>query len=344
MNNEATRDGLAAGVGASPVVPADAVRLGPEFDVRKFFGVLWLGKWFISIVAGAFGLIALAVALYLPDQYEADVLLMPASNASSSSLARVASQLGGLASLAGISVGGESGGDKARMAAELLKTWSFLDSFIRANHIEVELLAVDKWDRSANALRIDPDIYDVRAQKWVKEFDSATSPKGEPGSWILYRELKSRISINEQKDSGLITLSVKHHSPTIAKEWADKLVIAVNKHLQQQDQLDARKNIEYLQKQVKETNLTEMQNIFYGLIEEQTKSLMLAEVSDEYAWKVLSPAKTPEQKSEPQRMVLCMLGSVVGLLIGVFVWVVFMHDPDRAGFGLQRQRSARGAS
>jgi uncharacterized protein involved in exopolysaccharide biosynthesis len=68
-----------------------------------------------------------------------------------------------------------------------------------------------------------------------------------------------------------------------------------------------------------------MRNVFYGLIEEQTKTLMLAEASAEYALKTLSPAKVPEEKWGPKRLLVSVLGTFLGLLLGTFVWMVFLQ-------------------
>ncbi len=64
-----------------------------------------------------------------------------------------------------------------------------------------------------------------------------------------------------------------------------------------------------------------MQSVFYQLIEEQTKTLMLAEVSDEYVFKTLSPARVEEQKSKPKRIVVVLgfiLGGFLSLLVVLF--------------------------
>lgn len=67
-----------------------------------------------------------------------------------------------------------------------------------------------------------------------------------------------------------------------------------------------------------------MQSTFYKLIEEQTKSLMLAEVQEEFVFKVIDPAVVPELKDGPQRMLICMLSTLVGGILG-FLIVLILH-------------------
>ncbi|TOP21050.1 LPS O-antigen length regulator, partial [Vibrio parahaemolyticus] len=77
------------------------------------------------------------------------------------------------------------------------------------------------------------------------------------------------------------------------------------------------------------TSVAEMQSTFYKLIEEQTKSLMLAEVQEEFVFKVVDPAVVPEVKVKPSRALICIGGTLFGFIIGlsvVFIRFVLIRD------------------
>ena len=256
------------------------------------------------------------------NEYKSTVLLAPASSSSSSSLGKLAGQFGGLASLAGINLGGGGAEDKTVIAMEIVKTWGFLETFIIDNNIEVEVFAAKDWNRSSNQLVIDPDLYDVENKKWVRNFNPSRGQKVEPSSWELFEEFKDRVSVSQDKTSGLVSLSVEYYSPEIAKQWTDKLVKAINAHIQKQDREEATKSIAYLNEKIKETNIADMQSVFYQLIEEQTKTLMLAEVSNEYVFKTLSPAKVAEEKAKPKRALMAILGVILGGILSVVIVLI----------------------
>ncbi len=293
-----------------------------EIDLRELWNVIWDGKWLIIAITTLFAIGAVLYALSVPNEYKSTVLLAPASSSSSSSLSKLAGQFGGLASLAGINLGAGGTEDKSVVAMEIVKTWGFLETFIQENKIEVEVFAAEGWNRANNQLLIDPELYDQTTQQWVREFDATKGQKVEPSSWELYEEIKDRISISQDKTSGLISLSVEYFSPMIAKEWADKLVRAINQHIQKQDREEAIKSIDYLNKKIKETNITDMRSVFYQLIEEQTKTLMLAEVSDEYVFKTINPAKIAEEKSKPKRALIAVLGVLLGGMISTIIVLI----------------------
>jgi len=83
-------------------------------------------------------------------------------------------------------------------------------------------------------------------------------------------------------------------------------------------------NIQYLEAQIEKTSIAEMREVFYTIIEEQIKSKMLAEASPEYAFVTVSPAMVPEEKSQPKRALICILGTLLGGMLSV-LWVLVRH-------------------
>ncbi len=307
----------------SQLLAPDSFQSDDEIDLKELWNAIWAGKWLIIGITFVFSVASVLYALSLPDEYKSTALLAPASSSSSSQLGKLAGQFGGLASLAGINLGGGGAEDKTVIAMEIMKTWGFLEKFIKDNNIEVEVFAAEGWDRATDTLKIDPDLYDVENQEWVRDFKPSKGQKLEPSGWELYEEFKDRISVSQDKTSGLITVSVEYFSPILAKKWTDELVKVINSHIQQQDRAEATKSIAYLNDKIKETNIADMQEVFYQLIEEQTKTLMLAEVSDEYVFKTLSVAKVAAEEARPKRELIIVTGAFFGILVSLAYILLF---------------------
>ncbi len=293
-----------------------------DIDLKELWNTIWSGKLQIIAITAIFAIASVFYAFSIPDEYKSTILLAPATSSSSSSLSKLAGQFGGLASLAGINLDAGGAEDKTVVAMEIMKTWDFIETFIKENQIEVEVFAAEGWNRSSNQLLIDSDLYDQTNKIWVRDFDASEGQKAEPSSWELFEEIEDRINISQDKQSELISLSVEYYSPIIAKEWADRLLKAINSYIQKQDREEATKNIIYLNKKIQETNITDMQSVFYQLIEEQTKTLMLAEVSDEYVFKTLSPAKVAEEESKPERALIVVFGFMLGGMLAFMIVLV----------------------
>jgi uncharacterized protein involved in exopolysaccharide biosynthesis len=290
-----------------------------EIDLKELFLTLWRGKWTIIFTTIVFAVGGVLYALSQPNTYKAEAILASANDGKSGGLSSMASQFGGLASLAGISIG-SGGTDSRAMALATLQSRQFINAFIHQYDLFVPLMAGEKWSESTDTLQLDSEIYDAQSKTWVREVDPGKSP--EPTDWEAYKEFKKLIAVSESKDNGLVTLSITHLSPTIAKQWVDWLVIDLNAWVKKESLDESKRNISYLEEQIERTSISDMQSVFYQLIEEQTKNLMLAQVQEEFAFKTIDSAVVPEEKAGPKRALICVLAVLLGGMLGMGIVLI----------------------
>ena len=289
-----------------------------EIDLRELFSVLWAGKILIVAITAVFALVSVGYALSLANQYKASAVVSPAETGGSS-LGAMAGQLGGLASLAGINIGsGES--NETQEAMEIMQSWGFMEAFIQTHDLQVPIYAAIGWDKGSNSLKLNSDLYDATSERWLIEDDESGENRA-PSSWELYEKFRERVAVSQDKKSGLINISVEYYSPQIAKQWVDLFIITINDYMRARKLEQVNRNIEYLTAQIDKTAIADMREVFYQLVEEQTKSKMLAEASPEYAFVTVSRAMVPEQKSQPKRALVCILGALLGGMLSV-LWVL----------------------
>ena len=290
-----------------------------EIDLRELFGILWKARWLIIISTLLAGGLAAGITLMMPNIYQAQALVAPAEETRGGGLSALAGQLGGLASLAGVSLGkGEA--TKTTIAMEVLKSRAFVADFVQRRDIAVPLMAGKKWDAENDQVILDPEKYNTSTKQWVVD---ASDPKsGPPTDWDIYKKVNDILNVQQDKNSGLITVSLSFLSPTLAKQWVDWLIEDVNAQVRQMDVDEATKSIEYLKHQLQKTSVKEMQQIFYQLIEKQTQTIMLASVRDQYVFKVIDPPVVPQEKSSPKRALIVLVAmmamgmlSVMGVLV-----------------------------
>ena len=291
-----------------------------EIDLRELFMVLWAGKIKIVAITAVFAVASVVYALSVPNQYKATALLAPAQSGGGG-LSGALGQLGGLASLAGVSIGGGESSE-SQIAQEIMKSWSFVEGFIADNDLAVEVYATEGWSKGSNELQINQDAYDSEGNEWLIEDDSGVV--GPPSSWALFKAFSGRVAVSEDKKSGLVSVSIEYYSPQIAKQWLDLYISAINKHMQARQVEKVSNNISYLEAQIEKTSIAEMREVFYTIIEEQTKNKMVAEASPDYAFVAVSPSMVPEAKSQPKRALICILGTLLGGMLSVLL-VLVMH-------------------
>ena len=289
-----------------------------EIDLRELFGVLWSGKIKIIVITAIFAVGSVFYALSVPNQYRATALLAPAQS-DGGGLSSALGQLGGLASLAGVSIGGGESSE-SQIAQEIMKSWSFVETFIAENDLAVEVYAAEGWSKGSNELHINQDAYDRENNQWLTEDSSGNVAP--PTSWQLFKTFSDMLSVSEDKKSGLVSVSIEYYSPMMAKEWLDRYVSAINEHMQSRQVAKVSNNIDYLEAQINKTSIAEMREVFYTIIEEQTKNKMVAEASPDYAFVAVSPSMVPEEKSQPKRALICLLGTLLGGMLSVLLVLV----------------------
>ncbi|EGR0693766.1 Wzz/FepE/Etk N-terminal domain-containing protein [Vibrio parahaemolyticus] len=285
-----------------------------EIDLHELFGALWKGKWIIIVTTFVFAVGAVLYALSLPNIYKSDALLAPAESSNGGGLSKMAGQLGGLAALAGVNFGaGES--SQTDLAVQVMKSRQFVEAFINKHDLLVPLMAAKDWDLANNKLILDEDLYNPTTGEWLREAKGLRGaiPTAQEAFEVFSKEV---LSINQDKESGLYTVSVKNYSPYVAQQWVNWLIEDINKVMRERTIAETSQNLAYLNSQLQKTAVADMQSTFYKLIEEQTKSLMLAEVQEEFVFKIIDPAIVPELRDSPSRALICVLGVVIGSVLG----------------------------
>jgi capsular polysaccharide biosynthesis protein len=268
-------------------------------------------RWLVVMLVMVFSIGSFIFAFITPNEFRAEVMLVPASDDSQSS--RGLGQLGGLASLAGISA--DSGNTKVGLAKELLNDWYFVDSFINENSIKADILAAQGWDTATNELLYDNDLYYSNTKSWKTDGDRSL----EPTDWSAFKKFRTMVVFEERKDSPVIMATLSYYSPDIAAIWLNSLIAAINKKIQNIDVEETQLSIKYLEGKIEQTDLVELKDVFYELMQQQIKTLMLAEIRKEYVLKKVGPIKTPESKFKPKRMVVVILGTILGLLLALML-------------------------
>ncbi len=299
-----------------------SIRDNEEIDLSELMRAIWAGKHIIIITVIVFTISSIIYALNLPNIYKSEVTLAPAGESSGLNLP---GQLGGLAALAGVNLGSK-GGDKSSLALEILKSKEFLGQFIQENDLFISIMAAEGWDRASDKLIIDQDDYNESTKQWVREVKEPFKPK--PSILETIEEFEKNYSVSQDKVSGMVKISYEHYSPYIAKQITENLVTAINENMRKRDLIEAEKSINYLNKKIQETNLTEAKEMLFSLIEEQTKTVMLANVRGEYVFKTIDPAVIAEKKERPMRALIVALFVILGFMLSV-IYVIISYFSKR---------------
>jgi hypothetical protein len=124
---------------------------------------------------------------------------------------------------------------------------------------------------------------------------------------------ENHLEIIEDSDPGFMVLRVSHESPYVARDWLLLIIESINNSMRSSDIAEAQESIEFLVAQRAETELVALDEIFAQLIEEQTKTILLAQVSKDYVFNVIDEPLAPELEAEPNRVLITLFGCFFSL-------------------------------
>lgn len=287
-----------------------------EIDLRELWDVLWVGKWWVIGITFSFAVVGVLYALSLPNMYKSEGIYAPAQSQGGSPLG---GQFGGLAAIAGISLGGSESSDIDQAMAQV-SSWPFLEVLINKHDLKKYIFGVNGWDVSAQVLVWNDEVYERKTNTWLRKPKLGES--AEPTSYATYKKFRKMLNVSFDAKKNLLNISVEFYSPVLAKEWVDLIARELNYSFQIRDSVESQANIDYLESQIEQTVISEMRTVFYEMIEAQLKTLMLTEVSDAYLIKNVVKPKVAELKSGPKRALILlgfiMFGGVCSC--GVVLW------------------------
>ncbi len=292
-----------------------------EIDLLELFNALWLGKWIIVAVTTFISILGVTYSLSLPNIYESKALLNPVN--SSSSISRSLQSYSGLAGIAGISLPSVSDESNSAKAMQKMHSLSFFENKILPNIFLPDLMALESWNPITNILNYDQSIYNTKSNAWIREHSYPA--KQIPSAQESFKVFKgNNFNASEDIKSGFITLSVKHQSPVIAKQWIELVVKEINTFYKIKDKSESEKAISFLNKQIAMTSISEVKQVISELLQEETKKLALIEANELYVFEYIDPPAVMETKSEPKRSLICILSALLGAMLGV-IYVVIKH-------------------
>jgi LPS O-antigen subunit length determinant protein (WzzB/FepE family) len=272
--------------------PAPPVAYDDEIDLWQLWETVWSGRWLIIAITSLFAVGGVTYALVAQEWWRAEVVLAPADK--KGGMSGALSQLSGLASLAGVSVGGGGGNEPLAV----LKSKDFARQFITEMNL-MPVLLKDQKTEDGKA----PDIRDA-----LRIFETVRT-------------------VSDDKKTGLVTLSVRWKDADTAALWANELARRVNARLRAEALAEAERNVAYLQKEIAATSVVSLQQSMGRVLEGEMQKLMLARGNEEFAFKVIDKATPPKLRDAPKRALIAIVATLAGGLLGILA--VFLRQAWR---------------
>lgn len=287
-----------------------------EINLSEVLDVLWKGKKLILAITSFLLLASIIYSLILPNIYQSRALLNPANEGGG--LGSAFSSLTGIAAYGGIDVSSLENSQITDKALEKLNSLSFFTENFLPNIYLPNLMAVKSWDSKTNTIIYDRKIFDEISNEWVRDYDFPQTLV--PSAQESYEDFKDDfLEVTTNKKTGFISIAINHQSPFVSKEWVELIVKELNQFSIAKDKAEAISGIEYLNEQMAKTRFTEVKEVIAELLQKKIQELTLMEASEFYVLEYIDPPVVMEEKSEPSRIVIVLIGLFSGFILGIIL-------------------------
>lgn len=284
-----------------------------DINLYDLMLLVWKKKVLVIFVTSIFAIFSVFYSLSLPNIYTSSAIYAPTNQEDS-----LSSKLGGyssLAGLAGISLPSDAGNKSKEAIARMQSYDFFVDKFLPFIQLE-NMMAIEEWVSTENKIIYNNKIFNEESKKWTRNAKYPLGPK--PSNQEAFEVYKSILSAEEDLKTSFVTFQVHHQSPHIAHKWLKIILKNINDNMRNLDKEQAEYSIEFLRNISNPANL-EIKEAITQLLTTQIQTLMLTEASKDYVFRPISSPIVPEKKSKPSRAVICILGTFLGGIFGIFM-------------------------
>ncbi|MDA7702529.1 Wzz/FepE/Etk N-terminal domain-containing protein [Gammaproteobacteria bacterium] len=283
-------------------------------NFKDLISILYNEKKLIILSTLFFVILSVSFVLYLPNKYIATALLEVNSHDSDSTITSISGQLGGLGSLAGISLPGES--SKAEYAVAYIKSKKMLSLLLTQPGVRENLFATKSYNKITKKITYDSKIFNSQTNEWVRKVK--VGEKKIPSLHDIHQDIISKqLSVSINRKSGFILISFTHISPVFAKEYVDLIIQVLNSEARMKDLDESKEALTYYNNKIKNAENFSIKNSINKLIELELKKEMLGSLQIDYLLIPIDGPFIPEKKSEPQRSLIVILISMFGFALSI---------------------------
>jgi len=291
-----------------------------EINLLEYWQVIWKRRKLVGWIVMGITILTVVVSLFMTNIYGASAVITPVELKSTSggggTAAALMQQIGGLAGI---------GLPDSASSAEimLLLKSNILREKIITEYNLLPVLFSTQWDEEKKAWKKVgfPLALISKLITAVKPADKKIVKKeaGIPDIWDGLRELDDLVKINNNMKEKSITISAEFDDPIIAANLVNYFLAALSDHMSSEAKRVAAINKKYLEEQLLQTADPFIKQKIYSMIAQQLETSMMAEVKENFSFKVIDPPKVPDLKIKPKRVQMVMIAFIMALFMGVFV-------------------------
>jgi len=255
-----------------------------EINLLDLIKVILKNLRLIGIIVGVVVVATAVISLIMTPTYESKAVIMPTSQQKDIGLGSMLAQQFGIA------------GPSSPQSSEIV-------SLLNSNILKEKI--IKRFDLLR--LLLGEDYEKLKKEKTENEL-----------MWAGIRALENITKVNFKQKDNTIEIVIGYKDPMIARDLVQYTLTELTDYMSIETKRVAETNKKYLESQLEKTSDPLIKTKLYALIAQQIETAMMAEVKENFAFKILDAPRIPDKKSKPKRRSMVLVAFVTSLFIGIF--------------------------
>ena len=286
-----------------------------EINLLDYWRVIWKRRKLIGYIVAVTVVLTAVVSLFMTNIYQAKAIVTPVAGRDGTGAASVTAMM---AQQFGIIQQGPAPGVEIM---NLMKANIVREKMISRYNL-LPILFPKKWDKQRQTWKqgLGGTGFSLNPLSWISALAGAISgavqekpaalkkkQPGVPDTWDGLRQLQTIINVTQNLKENTITITVDFRDPELAVYITNCLLTSLVDHITDEAKRVAKINKEYLENQLAVNSDPFIKQKIYGLIAAQIETVTMAEIKENFAFKVIDPPRVPDKKIKPKQMVMLSL-------------------------------------
>jgi len=281
-----------------------------EIDLRELFATIVKGKKIIAAVTAVVVTLTFVYALKQPNVYTSKTMLIPTAEDGGSSLGG----LGGLAAMAGISIGGGGSMTPDVAFTSLLNNYDFMKKFVVKNKI------IEHY----NDANVDKNyVFALGFRGFYDMFKSSPDEAVDPEELIFttVKLVKDSMSISSDKKTALISVSYSDSDRTYPPLVIDAFLKDASAYLVGNNLRIIDNKLKYFSHEMQNADGFELRQSLSSMISNILQEKVMMKSKQFYQCDVLTQASPAyiKDKTKPKRGLILVVSFITSIILGVFL-------------------------
>ena len=290
-----------------------------EIDLRELFTKLWRGRWVIASLCCVALVLASFYLHVAARKYTVSMTFKPViEEGAGPNLAG----LGGLASLAGVSLPQSGSGDFATFRT-LLRSEEVAERVIAATEL-LPAIFKNEWDAQQAQFRKPPRGLLGRSLSGLKSILTGDEKRDyiapNPQRLSIFMDRTLELSVN--KETGFLTVSAESEDPETLVALIVAATEATDQLMKERYIVNAEQTLQFYQSKILTSRSREHREALAKLISAEDQKLMLTSEGRHFVAEPLTRATTSMDPTSPKSVLVLALALVLGLFSGAALVVI----------------------